>query len=785
MSAEYLIKIVVAGEDRASGPLGSAGSALGNIGQIAAGIIGAQIFQNIARGIMDMGRQALDATASWERMGMAIETMTARELMHKDATLSMADALGLAGEKAEATMKWIQNLAIASPFDAEGVATTYRQALTYGFTADEAQRLTQVLVDMSAGMGLTSAEMNRASYALGQINSTDKIMIQDLRQLMAVGVPVQDVLAKMGYNMNDLSDKNVKAQISTKEFVNTLLDMMGKDFEGAGKRAATSWGGLVNSLDDIKKIGLREFFSSTFEAIQPYVVSFVEKFSDPAFQQSLKEWGKPLGEMVKDGIKLASTFIEIFSLIKNGTTGDGSLSKLVSLFQSLGISDAMSLRIAGVIQNLRQLISGKIDGFDFLKSLGIDPKTVDLIEQILAKLGKTFSEIFSGASKEGGTFLPIILKIAEVLGKAFVEALEYINTNWVVFDALLKSTALVLGILAYGFLEVGLMAASIIESMINGWTALAAFFGHTISALVTGIAEIVKGIYNVFGGQMDMLVALFSGDLQGIKDGFFRWAGGLKDIALGLMNTLYGVIGTGLGIIIAPFALFLNAVVGIFQNLYDVLVGHSIVPDLMNAIVRIITTGLAAMIAVWVARLNYIRAYIAAVMYAIQFLWANAWNMMRNAVSNVMSSIAYTVQNQINIIYSMFRNTGNMLYYYGVQMIQGFENGVKAAFANLLRTLGDLIDQLPQVIKTALGIASPSKVFEEIGVNTMLGLAKGLSRASSLPVSIALSTANAVTNAAANGTPTVNNWNLTISNPRQSSGSIRDDVRLLQLMAGV
>ena len=47
----YKLNIIAEGKDRASGPLGKVGGALGNVASIAGGIIAAQVFTKLASGI--------------------------------------------------------------------------------------------------------------------------------------------------------------------------------------------------------------------------------------------------------------------------------------------------------------------------------------------------------------------------------------------------------------------------------------------------------------------------------------------------------------------------------------------------------------------------------------------------------------------------------------------------------------------------------------------------------------------------------------------------------------
>jgi cobalamin biosynthesis Mg chelatase CobN len=66
------------------------------------------------------------------------------------------------------------------------------------------------------------------------------------------------------------------------------------------------------------------------------------------------------------------------------------------------------------------------------------------------------------------------------------------------------------------------------------------------------------------------------------------------------------------------------------------------------------------------------------------------------------------------------------LYEYGTNIIQGLWDGIKNKFKSMLEWFKDLTNKLPESIKKILGIASPSKVFKKLGMNTMEGFRFGL-----------------------------------------------------------
>lgn len=64
----------------------------------------------------------------------------------------------------------------------------------------------------------------------------------------------------------------------------------------------------------------------------------------------------------------------------------------------------------------------------------------------------------------------------------------------------------------------------------------------------------------------------------------------------------------------------------------------------------------------------------------------------------------------------------------GSQIVEGLWKGLTGGWTALVKKVGGLAQQLPDIVKRVLGIHSPSRVFDEIGVNTCKGLAQGLSK---------------------------------------------------------
>jgi len=80
----------------------------------------------------------------------------------------------------------------------------------------------------------------------------------------------------------------------------------------------------------------------------------------------------------------------------------------------------------------------------------------------------------------------------------------------------------------------------------------------------------------------------------------------------------------------------------------------------------------------------------------------------------------------LGAIGSAFLSLDSAMAKIGQDILAGLTNGLRGAWGGLVERLRGLVDMLPQVVRQLLGITSPSRVFAEIGMAIMLGLALGI-----------------------------------------------------------
>lgn len=351
---DYRISIIVSGQDQgASAMLGNVQNSLGGLGKIAGGVLAGNLLTQVANGIASLGREALDSYAGFERLGMSLQSLSARELLSTGVAKSMDEAMNMAAGSAASLQKWVQKVAIESPFNQDDVAQAYRLSMAYGFTTKESQRLTQAMIDFSAGSGASGASMQMIALALGQIKAKGKLAGQEVLQLTNAGLNVRDILAKaFGKSTEEIVKMQEEGLIPADKAIQAIVKSLETDFGGAAKRQSQTFSGLISSLEDIKKVGLREFFASTFESIKPYLIEFVDLLSSEKSMQSLRTLGSTFGSVTGDIAK------SILSITKAWTDLDPKTQESILKFAGLAMTVPIIIGLSNSIVGLIAGVSG-------------------------------------------------------------------------------------------------------------------------------------------------------------------------------------------------------------------------------------------------------------------------------------------------------------------------------------------------------------------------------------------------------------------------------------------
>lgn len=114
--------------------------------------------------------------------------------------------------------------------------------------------------------------------------------------------------------------------------------------------------------------------------------------------------------------------------------------------------------------------------------------------------------------------------------------------------------------------------------LLLGFKMISAVIGNIFGPVIDTIIGIIKGVIQFIRGWVQIIVGIFTGDLGMIVDG-------VKDVFMGIVNTIWSILKGAVLIIWGIISGLVEGFVKFFVWLYDVLVGHSIIPDMIKAII--------------------------------------------------------------------------------------------------------------------------------------------------------------------------------------------------------
>jgi tape measure domain-containing protein len=294
--------------------------------------------------------------------------------------------------------------------------------------------------------------------------------------------------------------------------------------------------------------------------------------------ERIAEWFGKLFDQVNWG-EVAQTAGDALASAWGALTGGAEhlfnwLKNLIGGIDWGGLADEARRRLGEALGELRSaVVAGALDP-----------------EKSLGPLQKPLETLFRVFEENRGTIETAIGFIKDMLAPAFDSIKQAItDTVGVIRDQLgptwqqIKETfsavAPVLGVIA-GVIGGALLVAFrlLAESVQILLPLIVKLFFEGIQA---GL-RIIEGAANVIMGFVNIVVGLFTGDWQRAWDGAKQILEGFKEAVLGILDGLIGSLA-------AIFGKIWDVITGIFQKIYDWLVGHSLIPDLVEKIISIIT----------------------------------------------------------------------------------------------------------------------------------------------------------------------------------------------------
>lgn len=159
--------------------------------------------------------------------------------------------------------------------------------------------------------------------------------------------------------------------------------------------------------------------------------------------------------------------------------------------------------------------------------------------------------------------------------------------------------------------------------------------------------------------------------------------------------------------------------------------------------------------------------------------WSSVWSNLKTIVLTSLNAIPGIVSTALNDAKNTVLGKIDSFKDAGAALIQGIKDGMSSMLESLISTALGIAESVVAAIRDFLGMDSPSKLFNDIGVNVMGSWAQGMLRSSVMPISAASQVAGQVSAATqANNTQTV-----TMFGPRfegvDSAQTMMDDLSMM------
>lgn len=707
--------------------------------------------QGLIQGAQQLGSAILSPNASMEQ-----------------TTTAFTQLLG-SSQAAQKEIKSLSQMAADTPFEFPDLANSEQQLIAFQIPLKDTHPLLMAIGDALSGLGKnTPAQLDQVVSVFGQMNAAGKLQTQDLMQLTSVGINGFQILAtQMGKPVSVIKDMVTNGTIPASQGIELLRQGMEKTFGGGMQAQATTFNGLLSTFQDNIGAAWRSFTGPLFDKAKQGLTDLGNLVSSKSFQDFATGAGKQVGQVLNNIGTFVSTnvvpaFQRLWPWVENllGAFKSPEFHAMADAFKQLG--NTISTELMPVLQPMIDKFTSFFtnpdvkSGADGLKGafLGIRD-AVNTVNNIVAGIPAAWGQVQAFLAFIGGfliaTFKPTWDQLADTFKTQVVPA-------WHQLEAAI---------------EPALPQLQLLGEIIGGILVLdLGFWLSVLSGIITGIAKMVPGLLQAFGGLVTFVqgvvqfvqgIVMFIYDL--VTGNFGRlsadlgmiWAG-IVHIFSGAFNLIMGIVNAGTGFIIGFVSGFIASVIGFFTHLYDELVGHSIVPDMINSIINWFlglpgraVAAVASIVGLIVGIFNML--YAAALMRIENFV---------NGVVNTARTLPGRAGDAIGGIVNSVSGVLSRLPGMAAQWMTDFGNSIVNGINNFIGQVGQAAGNIANAISSHLHFSLPEegplavsdKWMPDLGNMLASGLNDQVSniRAAALNVASAIAGASGTANIGISGT---------------------------------
>lgn len=184
------------------------------------------------------------------RSGVMVESGSTIAGGREQTRMAFTQRLG-GEEKAQAFLKRVEETAVGTNYDYDEI-TGYAKLLLNSYDKDEVFEVLQNLSDATAGLNLSSSDVNMMISGLSRMRTTGKATQEYLNYFRERGVDVDQALAdELGVDKSGVADKVKDGEISGEDAAAAILNFIERQFGGLSDTLAGTYDAMMDNLGDV------------------------------------------------------------------------------------------------------------------------------------------------------------------------------------------------------------------------------------------------------------------------------------------------------------------------------------------------------------------------------------------------------------------------------------------------------------------------------------------------------------------------------------------------------
>lgn len=184
--------------------------------------------------------------------GISLGAGLAKDILDTNRSMEglRAQLTAITGSQADAqrTFKFIQDFAVNTPFEIDGLTKSYIKLQNFGIRPTA--QVMEAITNQASKLGASQETLEGITTALGQAYAKGKLQAEELMQLAERGVPIFTLLsAATGKNTAELQDMAEKGQL-TRDVIDQVIVKMGELASGSNAGAMDTLNGKISNLSD-------------------------------------------------------------------------------------------------------------------------------------------------------------------------------------------------------------------------------------------------------------------------------------------------------------------------------------------------------------------------------------------------------------------------------------------------------------------------------------------------------------------------------------------------------